>query len=221
MKKVNKARRAPKFSAARLASLAPVRHAAFNSGVARSQVIAAVFAACGKKPILSLYNAAKLELQIGFMGAALARKGDNREPSLLMDHCREKLTLYQGHGGSAKLKAGMKGRRTADEEVAYGSARVLVSSVFKDAGVKVPESRGGDTSKTRTPGGKTKAKAEAKPTTKPAVPRFKSAERLGEYFASQSVAMLAVANRNASLPGVQKYLAALQAFSTEITKLNG
>jgi hypothetical protein len=113
VKKLNKASAAARMSAARRASLAGVRNAAFASGVSRSAVLAATFAACGKRPVLALYNAAKLELQIGFMGAALARKGDNREPSAVMDHCRERLTSYAGFGGTAKLKTPMPRRASS------------------------------------------------------------------------------------------------------------
>lgn len=207
MKKINKTANAAKLSSARRASLAGVRNAAFASGVSRTAVLAATLAACGKRPVLALYNAAKLELQIGFMGAALARKGDNREPVVLMEHCRDRLANYAGFGGSGKLKAGQKGRRTKQEEEAYASARVLVSGIMRDAGVTVPEARGGNTSATRKPGGKTNvtAKASAKPVadTKPAIRRYKDKPALIEYLGIQAAAMLANINRNAAIAPIE------------------
>lgn len=212
--------RAPKFNAARKAALAGVSKAAFNSGVARSAVIDATAAACGRAPVLSLYNAVKLELQIGFMAAYLARKGDNRAEPVLIEHCRSRLVEYAGFGGSAKLKAGQKGRRTKLEEDGYGSARVLVSSVMKDAGVKVPEARGGDTSKTRGANVKPKA-AASKPANdaKPAVRRYKSKEQLIEYAGIQAAAMLSTMNRNAAIAPIA-LKTAVQDFAAAIKKLN-
>lgn len=208
MKKLNKTATSAKLSAARRASLAGVRTAAFASGVSRTAVISATFAACGKRPVLALYNAAKLELQIGFMGAALARKGDNREPVALMEHCRDRLANYAGFGGSGKLKAGQAGRRTKQEEEAYASARVLVSGIMRDAGVAVPEARGGNTSATRKPGGKTNVSAKASKTavaaeTKPAVRRYKTREEVVGYLNIQAAAMLANVNRNAAIVPIE------------------
>jgi hypothetical protein len=203
VKKVNKTARrsnAPKFGAARQVALAGVRNAAFNAGVSRSAVIAATRVALGAKPVLSLYTAGKLELQIGFMAAALARKGDNRPSDKLMEHCRSRLTEYQGFGGSAKLRAGSKGRRTKEEEEAYGSARVLVSAIMKEAGVKVPEARGGDTSKTRAarPAAKaSKGKAgNAGNDNRPTVRTIKSPDALIEYLHIQAKAMQATFQRS-------------------------
>lgn len=208
MKKINKTAASAKLSAARRASLAGVRNAAFASGVSRTAVLAATLAACGKRPVLALYNAAKLELQIGFMGAALARKGDNREPATLMDHCRDRLANYAGFGGSGKLKSGQKGRRTKQEEDAYASARVLVSGIMKEAGVTVPETRGGNTAATRKPGGKTNVTAKGKTAApaaeaKPAVRRYKTREEVVGYLNIQAAAMLANVNRNAAIVPIE------------------
>lgn len=218
--KTNKTSSAARLSAARRASLAGVRRAAFASGAARSTVIAAVFAACGKRPVLALYNGAKLELQIGFMGAALARKGDNREPEQLMEHCRDRLANYAGFGGTAKLKAGQKGRRSKVEEDAYASARVLVSGIMKEAGVTVPEARGGNTAATRKPGGKTAVKASAKAVveTKPTVRRYKDKPALLTYLGIQAAAMLANINRNAAIAPIEAK-SAVADFSARIRAL--
>ena len=198
MPKTTKKVAARKFTAAQASNLKSVRNAAFQSGTSRNAVIAATFAALGKKPILALYNAGKLELQIGFMAAALARKGDNREPDTLMSDCRTKLTLYQGFGGQAKLRAGMKGRRTKVEEEAYGSARVQVTNIMRDAGVNVPEARGGNTSATRKPQA-SKANAKAKPSNErgPVTIKAKTAEEFVHYALVQAKALQASLNRSA------------------------
>lgn len=221
--KTNKTANAARLLRARRETLAGVRNAAFASGVSRTAVIAATFAACGKRPVLALYNAAKLELQIGFMGAALARKGDNREPVVLMEHCRDRLANYAGFGGSGKLKAGQKGRRTKQEEEAYASARVLVSGIMKDAGVTVPEARGGNTAATRKPGGKTNVTAKAKAAApaadaKPAVRRYKDKPALVEYLGIQAAAMLANINRNAAIAPIEAK-SAVQDFHARIRAL--
>lgn len=221
-KKNSKPTASAKFSAARKASLAGVRRAAFNSGTSRNAVIAATSAALGRSPVVALYVAGKLELQIGFMAAALARKGDNRPDETLMEHCRDRLTNYQGFGGKQKLRKGMKGRRTKAEEEAYGSARVLVSGIMKEAGVRVPESRGGDTSKTRSarPAAKATSKqAQAANDTKPAVHRFGSKEKVVAYLQQHGAAMLATVNRSAKFVPIEAK-SAVQDFVTAIGKIN-
>lgn len=217
--RVNKRNASPKLTAARKTALAGVRRAAFNSGTSRNAVIAATRAALGSKPILMLYTAGKLELQIGFMAAALAAKGDNREPEGLMDHCRDRLVNYQGFGGKAKLRAGQKGRRTKDEELAYGSARVSVSAIMKDAGVRIPESRGGDTSATRKPrpASKATAKAAAEPQRK-ATPKFRDKAALIQYCQLQHAAMLATLNKNATL-APNELKSAVQDFGAALKKI--
>lgn len=215
MKTLNKSN---KLSAARRANLAAVRTAAFTSGTSRNAVLAATLAACGRSPIMSLYAAARQELQIGFMAAALARKGDNREPTVLMDHSRERLDSFQGFGGKGKLRTGMKGRRTKQEEEAYASARVLVSGVFRDAGVKVPETRGGDTSQTRKGAAARKgAKVTAKAAndSKPVIRRFAGKPALLEHFGVQAAALLANVNRNAAIAPIE-LKSAVQDFAARI-----
>lgn len=201
--RVNKPKASAKFSAARRAALAGVRRAAFNSGTSRNAVIAAARAALGQKPVLALYVAGKLELQIGFMAAALAAKGSNLEPDALMEHCRDRLANYQGFGGKAKLRTGMKGRRNKDEELAYGSARVSVSAIMKDAAIRVPESRGGDTSKTRAPRPAAKATAKAAADTRPTVRKYADKAALVHYASIQGAAMLATINKNAGIAPIE------------------
>lgn len=193
-----------RFTAAKQSALAGVRNAAFGSGVARSAVVTATLAACGAKPILSLYNGAKLELQVGFMAAALVRKGDNRSPAIIMDACRDLILNYQGHGGTTKLRSGSKGRRNALQEAAYGSARALVSGIMKDAGVTVPEARGGKTSDTRKPNaGKVAASAKkvAANDVKPAdlVTRYSDRAALLQGCSILASALLGTINRNAKI----------------------
>jgi hypothetical protein len=215
----NKKNAALRMTTARTTALAGVRRAAFNSGTSRNAVIAATRAALGAKPILMLYNAGKLELQIGFMAAALAAKGDNREPEALMTHCRDRLLNYQGFGGKAKLRQGQKGRRTKDEELAYGSARVSVSQIMKDAGVRVPETRGGDTAATRKPRPASKATAaKAVEPTRKANPKFKTKGELVAYCQLQHAAMLATINKNAALAPIE-LKSAVQDFGAAIKKL--
>jgi hypothetical protein len=181
------ATRARKLTPAQHANLAPVRRAAFSAGVSRSAVVAAVATACGSRPSLSLYNATKLELQVGFMAAALRRKGDNREDAILFAHCLDRLQNYQGHGGSGKLRDGMKGRRSKDEEDAYGSARVLSSAIFKEANVRNPEARGGDTSKTRNARTVKGTATPVKPG-RPATPKVKTPQAANDHIMQQAAA---------------------------------
>jgi len=190
--------RAKPLNAAQSTALKMVRTRAFDSGVSRNALIASVAAALGPKPTLTLYNAGKLALQVGFMAAALARKDDNREPSALFADCEAKITLYQGHGGAGKLRKGMKGRRTKVEEEAYGSARVLISKLMSDAGVKVPETRGGNTANTRNKkGANNKRKASAE--TKPVIRTYRTADALIEAFHTEGARLSAIINKNAKL----------------------
>jgi hypothetical protein len=207
------------LSAARRTALAGVRKAAFGSGQARNVVVAACRAACGPRPVLALYTAAKLELQIGFMAAALARKGDNREPETLMDHCRVRLTKYAGFGGKQKLAKGQLGRRSKDEELAYGSARVQASAIFKEASVTVADKRGGNTAQTRKPRPAAKATAkQAANDAKPVVRKYKGKDELVRYAGIQAAALLATVNRNAGIAPVE-LKSAVQDFHAAIKKL--
>lgn len=204
---------------ARKAALAGVRKAAFQSGASRNAVIAATFAALGKRPVLTLYNAGKLELQIGFMGAALARKGDNREPDVIMSDCRVKLASFAGFGGKGKLRKGQKGRRTRQEEEAYASARVQVSSIMREAAITVPETRGGNTSQTRKPrAGEVKKAAKAANDAKPAVRKYADKAALVAYLTIQGKAMLATLNKNAKIAPVEAK-SAVQDFNASLAKL--
>jgi hypothetical protein len=181
-----------------------VSSAAFNSGEARARLLATVADVCGKKPTLSLYNSVKLAAVVGFMASALARKGDNRTEEALIAHCRDRVLNYQGASGKGKLRAGQKGRRTQTEEDAYASARVLSSRIFADAGVTVPEARGGDRSKTgkaaenkKGATGKQTPKKDAA-NDKPAVRTFKAPEKMVAYALIQGKAMQATLNRSAA-----------------------
>lgn len=217
-----KAPRALVLNAARKEAFAGVRQAAFNSGVSRTVLVNATAATLGKKPSLALYTGAKLEIQIGYMAAYLARKGDNREPVALMEHCRSRLTKYAKFGGTAALKKGQAGRRTKADEDAYASARVLISGLMKDAGVTVPDPRGGDTSKTRnaqTPKGATKTAAKAANDAKPAIQRFKAPADVLAYAALQSKAMLSTINRNAAIAPVA-LKSAVEDFAKAIKAIN-
>ena len=199
-KKSAKRAYALRLTDARKANLASARRAAFNAGTSRNTLLAAIFAACGKRPVLTLSDAVRLEVVIGLMASALARGGDNRPEAVLMEHCRSRLTHYQGHGGKGKLRAGMKGRRTAAEEAAYLSARVQWSGLAKDAGVILPV-KSGSTSSGRPKGkgaGKSSAKAKAANDSKPIVRTFKSADRMVEYALIQAKAMQGTLNKSAA-----------------------
>lgn len=210
------------LTSARKALLAPVRNAAFKAGSSRNETVAAIKAACGKKPHKALYQAVRLECQIGFMGAALLRKGDNRPPEVLLEHCRTRITQCAGFGGKGKLAAGQIGRRTKDEEAAYLSARVQSSALFKDAGVTVADKRGGDTSSTRRPrpAAKATAKATAKAAAseKPVVRRYAGKAELVRYAGIQAAALLATVNRNAKIAPIE-LKSAIQDFAAAIKKL--
>lgn len=210
-----KARKPVALNKAQQTAMAGVTHAAFNAGQAREQAIATTAAALGKRPGLALYNAGKLALQVGFMAAALARKGDNRPTGELLKHCHSRLTEYAG-ATAAKVGKSQKGRRTAAEEAAYGSARVQVTGIMKAAGVTVPGGTGGgDTSKTRNASAKAKAKAKAKPETRPVARTFKSADSLVEYALIQAKALQGTWNKSAKV-GPARLGKAIAAFTTEV-----
>ena len=91
---------------------------------------------------------------------------------------------------------------------------------MKDAGVTVPEARGGDTSATRKarPAAKaTNAKAAANDA-KPASPRFADKAALLDYARLQGKAMLTTMNRNAKIAPVE-LKSAVQDFCNAIAKL--
>jgi hypothetical protein len=194
--------------AAIAAATASVQSAAFNAGTSRNVLLNALFAACGAKPKLALFNAVSRAVVVGYMAAALARKGDNRPEATILAHCVDRLDNYQGAGGTAPLRSGMKGRRTDAEEAAYVSARNLTSRAFADAGVTVPTKSGKASGKGKAKGTTSKAtkgnKAEA--SDKPAVRTFKNAEELCAYALIQAKAMQAtlsqtiVATKNTGVP---------------------
>lgn len=210
---------------AQATAVARVETAAFSAGESRARLLAEVFTACGKAPNLTLYNAVKLGAVVGFMASALARKGDNRTEQVLRSHCRERILYYQGATGKGKLRSGQKGRRTQMEEDAYSSARTLSSRLFADAGVKVPEPRGGDRSKTGTKTGASKGKGTNKPKVskaaandaKPAIRKYANGDAVVSYAKVQAAALLANINKNAAIaPSWLK--SAVQDFHTAVTK---
>jgi hypothetical protein len=154
------------------------------------------------------------------MAAALVRKGDNREPDALFAHCLDRLTNYGGANGTGKLPKTLKGRRTAIEEAAYGSARVQVSAIMKEAGVTVPEARGGNTSNSRKPragAGNAKAKGKAKSAandTKPVTIKAKTGEEFVRYALIQAKALQASLNRSAKAGVPSDLGTAINAFVT-------
>lgn len=189
-------------------SMGRIENRAFNSGEARSALLAEVANVCGAKPVLALYEKARLAIVVGFMASALARKGDNRTEAVLRAHCRDRILNYQGADGKGKLRQGQKGRRTQTEEDAYASARVLVSRIFSDAGVKVPTKSGSNSNskakaaaKKGASGKRTNAndKSAANANDRPAVRKFGSAEKFVEYALIQGKAMQGSLNKSAAI----------------------
>lgn len=205
-----------RFSQVRRLALANVAPAAFASGVSVRLAADAVFSACGSKPVMALYRSTRDEFIAGRMASALPSNHDEKRR---IADARDLLTHYQGHGGKAKLRKGMKGRRTKEQELAYGAARVAWTGVCKLAGVKVPDTRGGDTSKSRrapqAPKGKAKVAANSN---RPASPKCKDKGALIRYGMGQAVALLATVNKNAAISPPQ-FSSAVQAFHAEMKKL--
>lgn len=195
--------------AATNAAVAKVETAAFASGESRARLVSAVLAACGNKPNLVLFEKVRLGVVVGYMASALARKGDNRTEEELRAHCRDRLLHYQGATGSAKLRDGMKGRRTQVEEDAYTSARNLASRLWKDAGITVPTKSGSNSNtkdkadaKAKAKGTNATTKAKANDNAKPTIRKFASAEKFVEYALIQAKAMQGSLNRSAGIaPG--------------------
>lgn len=215
-----------KLTNAQRTALSTVRANAFNSGVSRGTLVRSIAASLGARPSMTLYNAGKLTLQIGLMAAALVNKGDNRDAKALFAHCEERITLYQGHGGTGKLRKGMKGRRSKDEEEAYASARVQISQLMKLAGVKVPEKRGGDTSKTRNAKKGANAKrndAKADPVTRPVSRTFRTADAFIEYLHIQAKALQGSLNKTqpkVNDPRLSEAAEAIRLFATKVTNIH-
>jgi hypothetical protein len=204
-------------NAAQRKQFAPLRDAGFNASTSSHKLAAAYRAALGKRPSLTLYRAGTLELKAALMSAALINGGDNRPFAELVDHCRDRITFYQGHGGTAPLRSGMKGRRSKVEELAYGSARVQMSTLNAKAGVSNPETRGGDTSKTRS-ARTTKANAKKVDATKAKTPKLASREEAIKYFNTEAKAMLTICNRSAKNIPIE-IKSAIQDFKAAIAKL--
>lgn len=200
--------------------LSGVSSAAFNAGESRAKLVAHVRNACGNKPNLALFEAVGLAIVVGYMASALARKGDNRTEAVLIAHCRDRILNYQGAGGTGKLRAGQKGRRTKTEEDAYTSARVLKARIMRDADVKTPAGKSGGTNKGKTKGTN---KPKAKPTkaaandAKPAIRKMPNSAAVVDYAKIQAAALLANINKNAAIaPSWLK--SAVQDFKAAIDK---
>jgi hypothetical protein len=205
-------------NAAQRKQFAPLRDAGVNASTTQHYLVTAYRAALGKRPSLTLYRAGTLELKAALMSAALINSGDNRPISELVDHCRERLTVYQGFGGEAALRAGMKGRRTKPEELAYGSARVQISKLNKLAGVTNPENRGGNTSQTRSTRTSTANAKKGATDTKPKTPKLASREEAIKYFNLEAKAMQTICNRSAKNIPIE-IKSAIQDFKAAIAKL--
>jgi hypothetical protein len=184
-------------ASARSLALASVAPAAFNSSVSRSAAAAALLAACGKSPNKKLFAAVRLAFVSGAMAGALSR-GDNRPVNVQIAAARNLIENYQGHGGTAKLRKGMKGRRSQAQELAYGSARVIFSGICKLAGVKSPEARGGDTTSSRKPRAGGKAQG-GKTVVRLVPPKVATAVAANDWLATQASALAAFINKNAKV----------------------
>lgn len=204
---------------ARKENLASCRRAAFNAGTSRNALVAAIKAACGSRPVQTLSDAVRFETVLGLMGAALARKGDNRPEAALTEHCRIRLTKYQAHGGKGKLKPKMLGRRTKVEEEAYASARVQWSKLCSDAGVKLPTKSGSNsTGRKPNPARKATNAKKAANDTRPVSRKFANKAALVTAFKTEAAAMLVAINKNAAL-APNELKSAVQDFKAAIDKL--
>lgn len=189
---------------------------AFNAAEARSKLVATIADSCGAKPTLAVFDAIRHAVICGLMASALARKGDNRKQEAIIAHCDERLTKYQGFGGLAPVKDGMKGRRTEDEEKAYTSARVQWHGLIKDAGVSVPDGKSGGSNNANgasgkagnsknagKTGGATTPKAEPEVAAKGKVsdvvptPKFATEKQAVAWAKREAAAMLATINGSA------------------------
>lgn len=210
-----------RLTAARKASLASVSRAAFASGVAGVAVSEAVREACGPKPILTLYKAVRDAFITARMAAVLPSQASETMEQRIA--AADKLiNKYQGHGGKAKLRDGMLGRRSKEQELAYGAARVAWTGVCKSAGVAAPTSQGGgDTSKTRR-SANTKPKAAAnnnKPLTVAQLsPKVKTGADAVRHIETQAKALAAFVTKNAKLDIPAEYGRAVVAFHKAIFK---
>lgn len=170
-----------RMSDARKEALRNVSHAAFLESTSTQETISAISAACGKKPVLALYDAVRLSFIVARMAGSLPAQGNETEAQRIA-HAEKLLTKYQGFGGVAPLRNGMLGRRDKEQEAAYGAARNRWSEYCKAANVAVPVAKGGgDTSKTRNQPAKKEAPAAANnnvPPSKPTSYRIKDRAEL-------------------------------------------
>lgn len=208
-------RNALAMTKARKENLAGCRHAAFNAGTSRNALLASIRVACGPRPVQTLSDAVRFEVVLGLMGAALARKGDNRPEVELTEHCRIRLTKYQAHGGKGKLKPKMLGRRSKIEEDAYASARVQWSKLCSDAGVKLPTKSGSNsTGRKPRPAANKKAANDVRPIAR----KFNDKAALIAALRLEGKAMLTAINRNAAL-APNELKSAVQDFNAAIAKI--
>ena len=185
---------------------------AFNASEARARLVATICDSCGLKPSLVTFDAIRHAVICGIMASALARKGDNRKQEAIIAHCDERLTKYQGYGGLAPVRDGMKGRRTEEEEKAYTSARVQWHGLIKDAGVTVPDgksggannAKGAPTKNAGKAGGATTpkvepevAKANGKVSDVVPTPKFANEKQAVAWAKREAAAMLATINGSA------------------------
>lgn len=208
------------------AALGRVQSSAFNAGESRGRLLSEIAQACGPRPNLVLFEKVRLAVVVGYMASALARKGDNRTDKVLFAHCRDRILNYQGANGNGKLRNGQKGRRSQQEEDAYGSARVLASRLWEAAGVKVPTKSGTNSNskaKAAAKKGATGKQASSKSdndNSKPAIRKIASAEKLVEYALIQGKAMQGTLNKSAAI-APERLGTAINAFLTEVLAVAG
>lgn len=194
------------------ADVASIGKKAFATAESRAALVAELARILGATPDLARFDAIRHATICGIMASALARKGDNRTDVLIIAHCDERLTKYQGFGGLAPVKDGMKGRRTEDEEKAYTSARVQWHGLVKDAGVTVPDGKSGGANNANgasgkagnsknagKTGGATAPKAEpevAAVSDRPASPTFSNEKQAIAWAKREAAAMLATINKS-------------------------
>lgn len=102
------------------------------------------------------YNAGRRSLVLGYLAARFRRDGDNRPDDVLLTYAGE--CLDAAKVDAASLKDGQR-RRTESEERAYGAARVWLSGVVGECGIKPPAASGGGSRQTDEEKAKAKAKA--------------------------------------------------------------
>lgn len=210
-----------RMTAIRTEALSTVSHSAFSEGVSQGEAAKAIFAACGAKPVMALYNAVRDTYITARMAAALPAQGDETEAQRIAS-AHVLLTKYQGFTGTAKLREGMLGRRSKVQEDAYGAARYAWSKICGKAGVNVPAGTGGgDTSKTRRPqpGKKATAKKAANNNAKRDLsPKVRTSAEAVKHIQTQAKALAAFVSKNAALDIPADYGRAVVAFHKAIFK---